>query len=151
MRAQLIVGSVEVAFDGGVLDRTVLNSLDLTIRPWMLLGFVSLWSTSLVAQAYSKACGLGRASALAIIFLISTGDQESPAGSVKWVPLSVSDRVDLVRDGLDQSTQETRECRAAKTVSRSSDKGELRGPVDGDKEIELALGGSGTSAMSIWK
>ena len=35
MRAQLVVGLVEGAFDGGVLDRPV-HSLDLTIRPWML-------------------------------------------------------------------------------------------------------------------
>ncbi len=51
-------------------------------------GFVSLWSTSLVAQAYSKACARKSFSS-AIISLISTGDQELPVGSVKWVPLSV--------------------------------------------------------------
>ena len=46
------------------------------------------------------------------------------------------DRVDLVRDGLDQPTAVASR---RETVSRSSTKGELRSPDDGDKEIELAL------------
>ena len=51
------------------------------------------------------------------------------------------DRVDLVRDGLNQPTQEV--CGVAPRDRLAEfDKGELRGPVDGDKEIELALGGS---------
>ena len=51
------------------------------------------------------------------------------------------DRVDLVRDGLNQPTQEV--CGVAPGDRLAEfDKGELRGPVDGDKEIELALGGS---------
>ena len=51
------------------------------------------------------------------------------------------DRVDLVRDSLNQPTQEV--CGVAPGDRLAEfDKGELRGPVDGDKEIELALGGS---------
>ena len=51
------------------------------------------------------------------------------------------DRVDLVRDGLNERTQEV--CGVAPGDSLAEfDKGELRGTVDGDKEIELALGGS---------
>src|SRR4029077_12280973 len=51
------------------------------------------------------------------------------------------DRVDLVRDGLNQPTQEV--CGVASLYRLAEfDKGELRRPVDGDKEIELALGGS---------
>ena len=49
-------------------------------------------------------------------------------------------RVDLVRDGLDQSTQEVcgvapRDCLA------EFDESKLRRPVDGDEEIEFAFGG----------
>ena len=50
-------------------------------------------------------------------------------------------RVDLVRDGLDQPAQEI--CGvAARDRLAELDKGELRGSVDGDEEIEFALGGS---------
>jgi hypothetical protein len=49
--------------------------------------------------------------------------------------------VDLVRDSLDQSTQEV--CGVAPRDRLAEfDKGELRGPVDGDKQIELAPCGS---------
>ena len=80
------MGLVEVASDGRVLDRAI-HSLDLAIRPWML-GLRQPVVDSLVAQAYSKACAR-KGFRSAIISLISTGDQESPVGSVKWVPLSV--------------------------------------------------------------
>ena len=51
------------------------------------------------------------------------------------------DRVDLVRDGLDQPTQEI--CGVAPRDRLAEfDKGELRGSVDGDEEVELALRGS---------
>ena len=50
-------------------------------------------------------------------------------------------RVELVRDGLDQPAQEIRGV-AARDCLAELDKDELRGPVDGDEEIELAFGGS---------
>ena len=51
------------------------------------------------------------------------------------------DRVDLVRDGGDQSTQEV--CGVAPRDRLAEfDEGKLRGPVDRDEEIEFALGGS---------
>ena len=49
--------------------------------------------------------------------------------------------MDLVRDGLDQPTQEV--CGVAPGDRLAEfDKGELRGPVDGDEEVEFAFGGS---------
>ena len=51
------------------------------------------------------------------------------------------DRVDLVRDGLDQSTQEV--CGVAPRDRLAEfDEGKLRGPVDRDEEVEFALRGS---------
>ena len=46
--------------------------------------------------------------------------------------------MDLVRDGGDQAAQEV-PCSAARHLLVHLDDGELRGPIDGDEEIELAL------------
>ena len=51
------------------------------------------------------------------------------------------DGVDPVGDGLDEAAQEVRG-RAARHLLMQFDEGELRGPVDGDDEMELALDGS---------
>ena len=50
------------------------------------------------------------------------------------------DGVDPVGDGFDQAAQEVRG-RAARHLLMQFDEGELRGPINRDKEIELALGG----------
>jgi hypothetical protein len=56
--------------------------------------------------------------------------------------------VDLVRDGLDQSTEEV--CGVAPRDRLAEfDKGELRGPVDGDEEIEFAFGGSNLGNIDV--
>ena len=57
------------------------------------------------------------------------------------------DRVDLVGDGGDQAAQEGSRV-APRHLLMQFDKGELRRPVDGDKEIEFSLAVR-TSAMSI--
>ena len=51
------------------------------------------------------------------------------------------DRVDLVGDGGEQATQEV-PGGPARHLLMQLDESELRGPVDCDDEIELALGGS---------
>ena len=51
------------------------------------------------------------------------------------------DRVDLVGDGGDQAAQEV-PGGAARHLLMQLDKGELRRPIDGDDEVELALRGS---------
>ena len=51
------------------------------------------------------------------------------------------DGVDLVGDGGDQAAQEVSRG-ATRHLLMQFDEGELRGSVDGDEEIELALGGS---------
>ena len=56
------------------------------------------------------------------------------------------DRVDLVRDGLDQPTQEV--AASPRDLLTEFDEGELRGPVDRDEQVEFALAVR-TSAMSI--
>src|SRR4029077_20233691 len=85
MSAQFIVGFVEVAFDGGVLDGAV-HPLDLTVGPGML----GLCQAVIdIVEGAGIFEGAWKSWRLAVIALISAGDQVSPAGSVKWVPLSV--------------------------------------------------------------
>ncbi len=48
--------------------------------------------------------------------------------------------VDSVRNGLDQVMEEVG-CDSTRCFPVQLDEGELRGPVDGDQEIELPLGG----------
>ena len=51
------------------------------------------------------------------------------------------DGVDLVRDGGDQAAQEVPRG-AARHLLVHLDEGELRRPIDGDKQVKLALSGS---------
>ena len=60
------------------------------------------------------------------------------------------DGVDLVGHGGDKAREEVCGDAPAFAFSMQLDEGELRGAVDGDEEVELALRGL-TSAMSIWK
>ena len=92
MNSQLIVGLIEVAFDGRILDGAVHFGLDLPIRPGMLGLGQPMIDIIEGAQAYSKAWAR-KGFRLAIMSRISAGDHASPAGSVKWVPLSVRTRV----------------------------------------------------------
>ena len=132
------MGFVEVAFDGGVLDRAI-HSLDLTIRPWMLRlrqPVVNIIGGAGIFEGMrSEGLPLGD-------HLPDFHRRPGVASGIGEVGSVIGkDRVDLVRDGLNQPTQEV--CGVAPRDRLAEfDKGELRGPVDGDKEIELALGGS---------
>ena len=103
MRAQLIVGFVEVAFDGGVLDRAI-HPLDLAIRPRML------WLRQPVVNIID---GAGIFEGMRSEWFV-VGDHLSDfhwrpgvAGGIGEVGSVIGkDRVDLVRDGLNQPTQE---------------------------------------------
>ena len=137
MRAQLIVGFVEVAFDGGVLDRAI-HPLDLAIRPRML---------RLRQPVVNIIGGAGifegmRSEGLLLGDHLPDFHRRRVASGIGEVGSVIGkDRGERVRDGLDQPTQEV--CGVAPGDRLAEfDKGELRGPVDGDKEIELALGGS---------
>ena len=146
MRAQLIVGFVEVAFDGGVLDRAI-HPLDLAIRPRML------WLRQPVVNIIGGAGifeGMRSEGLLLGDHLPDFHRRPGVASGIGEVGSVIGkDRVDLVRDGLNQPTQEV--CGVAPRDRLAEfDKGELRGPVDGDKEIELPSAVR-TSAMSIWK
>jgi hypothetical protein len=62
-------------------------------------------------------------------------------GVVKWVPLSVRTVWTFIGDGGEQATQEI-SGGPPRDFLMQFDEGELRRPVDGDDEMELALSGS---------
>ena len=130
------MGFVEVALDGRVLDSAI-YSLDLAIRPRMLRLRQPVLNI-IGGAGKSKSCAW-KGFCSAIISRIPTGDQELP-WTVKWVPLSV--RTVWTCKGRPQSADEEVCGVTPRDRLAQFDKGELRGPVDGDKEIELALGGS---------
>jgi len=138
MRAQLVVGFVEVAFDGGVLDCPV-HSLDLTIRPWMLRLRQPVLDIVEGAGIFE---GMRSEGLLLGDHLPDFHGRPGVASGIGKVSSVVSkDRVDVVRDGLDQSTQEV--CGVAPRDRLAEfDEGKLRGPVDRDEEVEFAFGGS---------
>jgi hypothetical protein len=135
MSARLIVGFVEVAFDGRVLDGAV-HPLDLTVGPGMLgLGqpmidvvegagiFEGMREEGLPVSDHVPDFGRGPGIASGI----------SEVGSVVG-----EDGIDPVRDGGDQAAQEVPRG-ATRHLLMQFDEGELRRSVDGDDEVELAL------------
>src|SRR5580658_448894 len=104
------------------------------------LGFVSRWSISFWAQAYSKACAQTSSPASRAALMSGAAELVLP-GVVKWVPLSVRTGVDLVGNGVDQPTQEVTRGLASHFLMQF-DEGELRGSVDCNEQIEFALRGS---------
>ena len=138
MNSQLIVGLVEVAFDGRILDGAV-HPFDLTVRPGML---------GLCQPMIDIVKGAGVFEGVRVEepplgdHLLDLGWGPGFAGGIGEVGSVVGeDGVDPVGDGFDQAAQEVRG-RAARHLLMQFDEGELRRPIDRDKEIELALGGS---------
>ena len=138
MGAQLVVCFVEVAFDGCVLDRPV-HPLDLPIRPGMLRLCQPVVDIVDGAGIFE---GMRSEGLLVGDHLPDFHRRPGVASGIGEVGSVVGkNRVNPVRDSLDQPAQEI--CGVASRDRLAElDKGELRGPVDRDEEIELALGGS---------
>ena len=139
------MGFVEVAFDGGVLDRAI-HSLDLTIRPWMLRLRQPVVDVALRAGVFEgvRPNGLcGVKSRLDVRRGCTRIAWSGEVGSVVG-----EDGVDLVGDGGDQAAQEVPRG-ATRHLLMQFDEGELRGSVDGDEEVELALRGSNLGEVDM--
>jgi hypothetical protein len=136
--SELLVGFVEVAFDGGVLDRAV-HSLDLTIGPWMLRLCQPMIDVVLSAGVFEgvRPNGFSR--------LQGGLDVRRGRTRVAWRgevgSVVGEDRVDLVGDGGDQAAQEVSRGLSGHFFMHL-DEGELRGSVDGDEKIQFSLSGS---------
>jgi hypothetical protein len=138
MSSQLIVGFIEVTFDGRVLDGSV-HPFDLAVGP----GVLGLGQPMIdIVEGAGVFEGM-RVEELPIgDHLFDLSRRPCFASGVGEVgPVVGEDGMDPVGDGLDQVAQEV--CgRLARHLFVQLDEGELRGPVDGDDEMELSLSGS---------
>ena len=136
--SQLLVGFVEVAFDSGVLDGAV-HPLDLTVGPRMFRLGQPMIDVVLGAGVF-EGVRPDRFSGVESRLDVRRGRTRvawrGEVGSIVG-----EDGVDLIRDGGDQPAQEVPR-RAARYLLMQFDESELRGSIDCDKQVELALGGS---------
>ena len=145
VRSQLVVGLVEVAFDGRVLDGAV-HSFDLPIGPGMF---------GLCQPMIDVVLGAGVFEGVRPDELSSLQgglDVRRSRTRIAWrgeVGSVVGENgVDLVRNGGDQAAQEVRRG-AARHLLMQFDEGELRGAIDRDEQIELALCGPNLSDVDM--
>jgi len=138
MGSQLVVGFVEVAFDGRILDGAV-HPLDLTIGPRMLgLGQAMID----IVEGAGMFEGMREERLSLGAHVLDLGWGPGLAGGIGEVGSVVGeDGMDPVGDGLDEAAQEVGGD-ATRHFFMQFDEGELRGSVDRDYEIELALRGS---------
>ena len=120
---------VMIALDGGVLDGAV-HPLDLPVGPWMVrLGepvVDAVLTADLVEAMDAHACGP------AIAVFRQVGELDAIIGE---------DGVQVVGDCFEQRLQERDRGRTIGLVMKL-DEGELRGAVDADIEVKLALFGT---------
>ena len=127
--AELVVAVVVVAFDGCFLDRPV-HPFDLAVGPRMVrLGQPMLDAMALAGPIEGMATQ-HRSWPFAV--LREVGELDAVVGE---------HRVDEVGHGVDQGVEEGC-CRLGVGAFDELHEGELRGPVDGNEEVELAFGGS---------
>src|SRR5271166_6069047 len=91
------------------------------------LGFVSRWSMSFWAQAYSKACAQTGSPASSAALMSGAAELVLP-GVVKWGPVVGEEGMDPVRDSGDQAAQEVPRG-AARHLLMQLDEAELRRSV----------------------
>ena len=132
------MGLVEVSFDGRVLDGSV-HAFDLPVGPGMLGHGQAMIDIVVGAGVFEgvRPDGLsGVEGSLNVGGCRARVAWRGEVGSVVG-----EDRVDFIGDGGDQATQEI-SCGPPRDFLMQFDEGELRRPVDGDDEMELALSGS---------
>ena len=129
VRFELVVGVVEVALDRSVLDGSV-HALDLPVGPGMV-GFGkpvldSVDMAEAVEGVAAKTCGWS----LAVLWQV--GELDSVVGEYG---------VNTIWNGFDERLEE-RGSSSHICLFDEFDHSELRGPVDGHEQVELALRGS---------
>ena len=138
MRPQLIVGLVEVSFDGRLLNGAV-HSLDLPVGPWMFR-----FGQPMI-DVMARACefeGMRAERLLRGDHLFDLSRRPSIASRIGEVQAVVGqDCVDSVRNSFDERIEEI--CGDARRGPLVQfDECELRRPVDRHEQIEPAFGGA---------
>jgi hypothetical protein len=124
----LAVGVVEVSLHRSVFDGSV-HALDLPVGPWMIgFGkpvFDSMKEAEPVEGVSTEACGW------ALTVLRQVGELDAVVGE---------HGVDAVRNSFDERFEE-RGGGSHVGSFHQFDHSELRSPIDGDEQVELAFGG----------
>src|SRR5215475_9717430 len=138
MSSKLVMGFVVEALDGRILDGAV-HPLDLAIGP----GVLGLGQTMIDVVASARHLEGGSPEWLAALkHAFDIGDRPTFALGIGEVgPVVGEDGVDLVGDRFDEMQQEVSRNPPCGLLMQLGE-GELRGPIDGDKEVEPALRGS---------
>ena len=136
VRFELFVGVVKVALDRGILDGSI-HALDLSVGPGMVgFGKAVFDSVSVAEPVEGMAAPSGRSSSTV---LRQVGELDTVVGE---------HGVDAVRNSFDERFKEGgRSPRVS--LFHEFDDGELRGPVDGHEQIELAFGGSHLGQVDV--
>jgi hypothetical protein len=138
MSSKLVMGFVVEALDGRILDGPV-HPLDLTIGP-RVPGLGQAMTDVVAGARYFKGRSLEWLAALKHGFDID--DRPTLALGIGEVgPVVGQDGMDLVGDRFDEVQQEVGRDPPCGLLVQLGE-GELRGPIDGDEEIEPALRGA---------
>ena len=128
VRFELVVGVVEVALDGGVFDSAV-HAFDLSIRPGMVWFGQPVFDSMDAADAIEGVSSEARSWSLAV--LRQVGELDSVVGE---------HGVDAVRNGFNERLEEGRSGPHVGFFDEF-DHSELRSPINGHEQVELAFGG----------
>jgi hypothetical protein len=145
VRSQLVVGFVEAAFDGGVVDGSV-HAFDLPTGPWMLGLCQPMIDVVLGAGLFEGVRPNGFSGVEGALDVWRRRARIAWGGEMGSVV--GEERVDLVGDDGDPSAEKVHRG-AARHLLVQLDESELRRSVDGDKQVEFALPGSNFSDVDM--
>ncbi len=136
MRFELVMGVVEVALDGGLLDGSV-HALDLPVGPGMVglckPMFDSMKAAEPIEGVAAEACGWP------LPVLRQIGELDAVVGD---------HGVDAIRNCFNERFEEG--CGSSDICFFDElDHSELRGPVDGHEQVKLAFGGSHLGQVDV--
>ena len=136
VRFELLVGIVKVALDRGILDGSI-HALDLSVGPGMVgFGQAVFDSVSVAEPVEGMATPSGRHASTVL-------------GQVCELDAVVGEHgVDAVRNSFDERFKEGGSSPHVGLLYQFDD-GELRGPVDGHEQIELAFGGPDLGQVDV--
>ena len=145
MRAKALVALVVEPSDSGVLDRAV-HAFDLTVGPWMV-EFRQAMIDAVLRTGQVERMGPKRLIVGKHPLNLADAPTSLRRGELKAV---VGEHgVDPVRDAFDEPAKEVRRNPAGRACMELCE-GELADPVDGHKQIELALLGPDLRKIDVY-
>jgi len=145
MATKLVVALVVEALDGRFLDRSV-HAFDLAIGPGML----GLGETVIdIVPGAGQLEGMSSEEFLAFKLGLNLSRSPTVAAGIGEVDAVVGeDRVDFVRNGFDEGSEEVRGHLRGGPLMKLSER-KLRRPINGYEEVQLALLGSDLGNIDV--